>query len=55
MGRQSITSGRVIHTLPCSEKLVLAKTTAQEQLDASRSIPEDLDELGDIVSDMLQK
>ncbi|KAI9568239.1 autophagy-related protein 17 [Boletus coccyginus] len=37
------------------EKLVLAKTTAQDQLDASRSKLEDLDELGEIMSDMLQK
>ncbi|KAF8557452.1 hypothetical protein OG21DRAFT_1407161 [Imleria badia] len=37
------------------EKLVLAKNTAQEQLDASRSILDDLDELGDIMADMLQK
>ena len=34
---------------------MLAKTAAQEQLEASRSILEDLDELGDIMSDMLQK
>ncbi|KAN0093237.1 Autophagy-related protein 17 [Tylopilus felleus] len=37
------------------EKLLLAKTTAQEQVDASRSTLDDLDELGDIMSDMLQK
>ena len=34
---------------------MFAKTAAQEQLDASRSILDDLDELGDIMSDMLQK
>lgn len=38
-----------------SEQLVLAKTATQEQLDASRSTLDDLDELGDIMSDMLQK
>jgi len=34
---------------------VLAKTAAQDQLDASHSTLEDLDVLGDIMSDMLQK
>ena len=34
---------------------MFAKTAAQEQLVASRSILDDLDELGDIMSDMLQK
>ncbi|KAH0832924.1 autophagy protein Apg17-domain-containing protein [Lanmaoa asiatica] len=37
------------------EKLVLAKIAAQGQIDASRSTLDDLDELGDIMSDMLQK
>lgn len=39
----------------CSEKFELAKTAAQEQVDASRSTLDDLDELADIMSDMLQK
>lgn len=43
------------HSPQCSEKLVLAKTAAQDQLDASRIKLEDLDELGEIMSDMLQK
>ena len=34
---------------------MLAKTAVQEQLDVSRSTLDDLDELGDIMSDMLQK
>ncbi|KIJ67089.1 hypothetical protein HYDPIDRAFT_85859 [Hydnomerulius pinastri MD-312] len=37
------------------EKLVLAKAAAQEQLNTSNSTLDDLDELGDIMSDMLQK
>ncbi|KAF8841788.1 hypothetical protein BDN67DRAFT_966676 [Paxillus ammoniavirescens] len=37
------------------EKLSLARTAAREQLDTSRSTLDDLDELGDIMSDMLQK
>ena len=55
MSRESIAGRRITHTLRCSERMVLAKTVAQQQLDASRSILEDLDELGDIMSDMLQK
>ncbi|KAF9236755.1 autophagy protein Apg17-domain-containing protein [Melanogaster broomeanus] len=37
------------------EKLLLARTAAQEQLDTSRSTLDNLEELGDIMSDMLQK
>ncbi|KIK95290.1 hypothetical protein PAXRUDRAFT_827175 [Paxillus rubicundulus Ve08.2h10] len=37
------------------EKLSLATAAAQEQLDTSRNTLDDLDELGDIMSDMLQK
>lgn len=55
MSRESVTGRRITHTLECSEKLVLAKSAAQEQLDASRGTLDDLDELGDIMSDMLQK
>jgi hypothetical protein len=55
VSRESIAGRRITHTRRRSEKLLLAKTAAQEQLDASRSILEDLDELGDIMSDMLQK
>ena len=38
-----------------SEKLELAKTAVQEQLDVSHCTLDDLDELRDIMSDMLQK
>ena len=41
--------------LQYSEKLVLALTAVQEQLDVNRSILDDLDELRDVMSDMLQK
>lgn len=55
MSRESTPRRHITHILQCSEKLVLAKTAAQGQLDASRSTLDDLDELGDIMSDMLQK
>ncbi|KAF9223883.1 hypothetical protein BS17DRAFT_754004 [Gyrodon lividus] len=41
--------------LEAHEKLLLARTAVQEQLDTSRSTLDDLDELGDIMSDMLRK
>lgn len=37
------------------EKLLTAKATAKEKLDTSSSILDDLDELGEIMSDMLEK
>lgn len=42
------------YVLP-SQQLVTAKTAAQERLTTQSSTLDNLDELGDIMSDMLQK
>jgi hypothetical protein len=41
--------------LPLSQQLVTAKTAAQERLTTHSMTLDDLDELGEIMSDMLQK
>ena len=38
-----------------SDQLLAAKRAAQNQLDAHRTVLEDLDELGDIISDMVAR
>ena len=50
------------HVLPmvsydalCSQRLISAKKSAQEQLDSQRSVLADLDELADIIADMLER
>lgn len=38
-----------------SKQLVSAKSSAQEQLDSHRAVLDDLDELGEIISEMLER